>query len=123
VTAPISLDGRSLTIEDVVAVARQHVPVALAAEAAERVDRAHQVLVDLITSGQTIYGVTTGLADRKGFAVEQHQIEGFQRRIVLSHIVGVGAALAADVVRAIMLARANMLAAGARARAARSWRS
>lgn len=111
-SVPVTLDGAGLTIEGVVAVARAQAPVALGTEAAARVDRAHRVLIDLIERGQTIYGVTTGLADRKGFPVEPEQIDAFQRRIVLSHVVGVGPALPADVVRAIMVARANMLAAG-----------
>jgi histidine ammonia-lyase len=112
VTATVTLDGAGLTIEDVVAVARGQAQVALSPEAAARVDRAHRVLVDHIARGDTIYGVTTGLADRKGFPVEREQIEAFQRRIVLSHVVGAGPALPVDVVRAMMVARANMLAAG-----------
>jgi histidine ammonia-lyase len=44
--------------------------------------------------------------------VDPAEVEAFQRRIVLSHVVGVGPTLPADIVRAMMVARANMLAAG-----------
>jgi histidine ammonia-lyase len=108
----VTLDGRTLKIEDVVAVARQFAAVTLSDVAAERVERAHRLLTDLIKSGEQIYGVTTGLADHKGMPVRPEEIEGFQRRIVLSHVVGVGPALPSDVVRAIMVARANTLASG-----------
>jgi histidine ammonia-lyase len=56
--------------------------------------------------------VTTGLADRKGSPIPPEETDAFQRRIVLSHVVGVGPALGPDVVRAVMVARVNMLAAG-----------
>lgn len=112
IPASVSLDGRTLTIEGVVAVARQHAPVALSADAAARVERAHSLLLDLIGRGQPIYGVTTGLADHKGMLVAPEEIEAFQRRIVHSHVAGVGPVLPSEVVRAIMIARANMLASG-----------
>jgi histidine ammonia-lyase len=106
------LDGRTMMVEHVVAVARQSARVGLTDEAAARVERAHRLLMDLIARGETIYGVTTGLADHKGMPVRPKDIEAFQRRIVLSHVVGVGPALPADVVRAIMVTRANTLASG-----------
>jgi histidine ammonia-lyase len=110
--APVTLDGRSLTIADVVAVARGDAPVSLSDEAAARVERSHRLLLDLIQRGEPIYGVTTGLADHKGMGVPAQEVEGFQRRIVLSHAAGVGPPLHRDVVRAIIVTRANMLAAG-----------
>ena len=108
----VTLTGRDLRIEDVVAVARHDVRVALAADAAERVERSQRLVKRLIERGDVIYGVTTGLADHKGMPVPQEETEAFQRRIVLSHVVGVGPALPAEVVRAIMLTRANTLATG-----------
>ncbi len=108
----ITLDGRSLTIERVADIARGPTAVALSADAAARMDRSHQIVLDLIARGEPIYGVTTGLADRKGVPVASGEIEAFQRRVVLSHVVGIGPALPTDVVRAIMAARVNMLAAG-----------
>lgn len=111
--ASVTLDGRTLTVEDLVHVARQHAVVSFSREAATRVERAHQALVALIGRGQPIYGVTTGLADHKSMPVSPEEMETFQRRIVLSHVVGVGPLLPSDVARAMMAARANMLAAGA----------
>ncbi len=86
--------------------------MALAADAAECVERSQRLVKQLIERGAVIYGVTTGLADHKGMPVPQEETEAFQRRIVLSHVVGVGPSLPGDVVRAIMLARANTLATG-----------
>ncbi|MGH7428260.1 MAG: aromatic amino acid lyase, partial [Candidatus Methylomirabilaceae bacterium] len=109
---PLTLTGRDLSIEDVVAVARLQAGVELAADAAARVGRSQRLVKELIERGAVIYGVTTGLADHKGMPVPQEETEAFQRRIVLSHVVGVGPALPVDVVRAIMLTRANTLATG-----------
>ncbi|MGH2405922.1 MAG: aromatic amino acid lyase, partial [bacterium] len=108
----MTLDGRSLTIEGVVEVARRGAEISLSPEAAGRMEHAHTVMRELIARGQPIYGVTTGLADRKGTPIAPEEAGAFQRRVILSHVVGAGPALAEDVVRAIMVARANMLAAG-----------
>ncbi len=108
----VTLTGRDLRIDNVVAVARHHARVELATDAAERVERSQRLVRQLVERGAVIYGVTTGLADHKGMPVPQEGIEAFQRRIVLSHVVGVGPSLPGDVVRAIMLARANTLATG-----------
>jgi histidine ammonia-lyase len=110
--AVITLDGRSLTIKDIVEVARRGAEVALSPDAASRMDHSHQVMLEIIARGKPIYGVTTGLADRKGTPIAPEEAEAFQRRIILSHVVGAGPALPPDVVRAIMVARVNMLAAG-----------
>jgi histidine ammonia-lyase len=110
----IELTGNTLTIEQLVAVARERTPVAALSEAVrERMAASHRWVMDAIAHrGQIIYGVNTGfgsLATRQISAAEARQLS---RNVVVLCAVGVGQPLPEEVVRAIMLIRANMLAKG-----------
>src|SRR5437867_6764368 len=58
--ATITLDGLSLSIADVVAVARHGVPVALAPHALAAVTASRRIIEAAVARGDTIYGVNTG---------------------------------------------------------------
>ncbi|MBM3307752.1 MAG: histidine ammonia-lyase [Candidatus Eisenbacteria bacterium] len=111
-TPTITLNGTSLTIDQVHEVARNRAPVALAPEAREAVARCRAVAEDLMARGELIYGVTTGIGELARVAVSGEQTEELQRRIIRSHSAGVGRFFAEDQVRAAMLLRANVLARG-----------
>ena len=111
----LELDGRTLSIADVVAVARA-LPGTLALritpEAQVRIERAAQAVADIIASNQVVYGITTGFGAFKQVMISPAQTTQLQRNIVLSHSAGVGDPLDTAVVRAMMLIRANTLALG-----------
>lgn len=104
------LDGRSLTIEEVVRVARNPAvrvtlqPAARRAllESRRQVDRA-------IESNQTIYGINTGFGKLANVRIPPDQLEQLQTNLLRSHAAGMGAPLPLPIVRAVMLLRANVL--------------
>jgi histidine ammonia-lyase len=111
----ISLDGESLTIEQVVAVAEGapgEPAVELSPEAVRKVRRAQQAVADLIARGEIAYGITTGFGAFKDRIIAPDQVEQLQRNILMSHSVGVGEPFDRGTVRALMLIRANTLAKG-----------
>ncbi|HTM22969.1 MAG TPA: aromatic amino acid ammonia-lyase, partial [Kofleriaceae bacterium] len=112
-SAPVDLDGRHLSIAELVRAARHRVPVRLSAAAAGAVERAHARLRELCAAGTPIYGITTGVGalerDRSASGPSE---EERQRALLRSHAAGVGPAMADDEVRAMMLARAHTLAKG-----------
>ena len=114
----ISLDGESLTIEDVVAVAESRaaseggVHVKIAAEAQEKIQRARRAVEEFIERGDIVYGVTTGFGAFKDKVISPEQTEELQRNLLMSHAAGVGDPLDEATVRAVMLIRANTLAKG-----------
>jgi histidine ammonia-lyase len=111
----LSLDGESLKIEDVVAVAGGAAgapAVELSPEAARRVRRAEDAVKELIDRGEIVYGITTGFGAFKDRIIAPEQVELLQRNIVMSHAVGVGEPFDRRAVRALMLIRANTLARG-----------
>jgi len=106
------LTGRDLTVADVAAVARDGWQVALDPDAAERMRVSRTVIERLVAEGGTVYGVTTGFGDLANVRIEPDQVAELQRNLVRSHTAGVGDLLPADVVRAMLLLRANALAVG-----------
>jgi histidine ammonia-lyase len=110
--APLPLTGRGLTIDNVIEVARGRRKVELAPEAVERMRASRAVIERLVADGATVYGVTTGFGDLADVRIEPAQTRDLQRNLVRSHAAGVGDPLPVDVVRAMLLLRANTLAVG-----------
>ena len=84
----------------------------LAAEARARVEDARTVIDRLVASGEVVYGVTTGFGSLASTFVPPERARELQERLLLSHAAGVGESLPTDVVRAMLLLRANTLALG-----------
>ncbi len=108
----VVLTGRSLSIGDVVAVARRRATVALEDEAQRRVAEGERLLASLIADGTPIYGITTGFGALDSRAVPPQAVVSLQKNLLRSHAAGVGAVMADDAVRAMMAIRANVLATG-----------
>jgi len=111
----LDLDGESLSIEQVVETATadpQSVAVALSSVAEEKVQRAQGAVQGFLEQGDIIYGITTGFGAFKDKLIPPDQVRQLQRNIIMSHAVGVGEPFGTDVVRAMMLVRANTLAKG-----------
>jgi histidine ammonia-lyase len=70
------------------------------------------VIERAVAEGETVYGVNTGFGDLADVRIEPGQTAELQRNLVRSHAAGVGEPLPAEVVRALLLLRANGLAVG-----------
>ncbi len=108
----VYIDGENLSIEDVVAVARDHVEVEIPQKVKHKVERCRQILEDLIKEKKVVYGVTTGFGALGSIIISPEHIKELQTNLIRSHSAGVGKALDKDVTRALMLLRANTLAKG-----------
>jgi histidine ammonia-lyase len=109
----VVLDGNSLSIEQIAAVARDGAAVALSPEARAKVQRSRDFLEQCVADGIAIYGVTTGIGELARVRISPEQSAELSRRIVYSHSAGTGDPFPPDVVRAAMLLRANVLAKAA----------
>ncbi|MFO7533233.1 MAG: histidine ammonia-lyase [Candidatus Limnocylindrales bacterium] len=108
----VVLNGAELTIADVESVARGLRPALLADDARRRVAEARAVIEHLVASGEVVYGVTTGFGSLATTFVPPERARELQERLLLSHAAGVGELLPTEVVRAMLLLRANTLALG-----------
>ena len=108
----VALDGASLTLADVIQVARDGERVELAPAAVERMQEARAVVERALERGDAVYGLSTGVGARKKVSVPREETAAFNRALVANHRVGTGADAPEDVVRATMLRVANGLAKG-----------
>jgi histidine ammonia-lyase len=109
---PLPLTGTDLTIDNVIEVARGRREVALDPRAADRMRHSRAVIDRLVEEGATVYGVTTGFGDLANVRIDPADTLALQRNLVRSHAAGVGDPLPDEVVRAMLLLRANALAIG-----------
>jgi histidine ammonia-lyase len=108
----ILLDGASLTLFDLEAIADAFAPVALAPAAARGID-ASRAVVDRHAAGDTpVYGINTGFGSLAEVKIAKDALGALQRNLLRSHAAGVDAPLPARAVRAMMALRANVLAKG-----------
>ena len=108
----VELDGESLAIEEVIAVARLRRPVKIAPAAQHRVACCRRMVEVLVERGEKIYGLTTGFGKLRDVTIAQKDVQQLQINLIRSHACGVGEPLDEDVVRAALLLRANTLCRG-----------
>ena len=108
----VVLQGSGLTVADVVRVAREGEPVELSAESVERMRETRALVERVVSRGDEVYGVTTGVGARKKIRVPLEEIPAFNRRLIENHRVGTGPDAPPEVVRATMVRHANALAKG-----------
>ncbi len=106
------LDGRSLTLAQVVAVARRHETVSLAPSAIPGIDAARDFVDRTLAAGDVVYGLSTGFGKFSDRTIPAADTAILQRNLILSHACALGEPLPAEVVRAVMLLRANALCHG-----------
>ena len=108
----ITLNGRDLTVTQVVAAARHGETVALAPEAVAAMRRSRAIVQDVLAGGEPVYGLTTGVGERKAYLLDPAERQRFNHRLVLNHRIAQGDVAPADVVRGAMLCLANSYAKG-----------
>ena len=108
----VAIDGRTLGATDVAQVARQHAPVALTRAAAQRNQQAYQSTFELVRRGVPVYGLNTGVGALASVGLEGQGGEEQQKRLLRSHAADAGPSVNPDIGRAMMIVRANQLAAG-----------
>ena len=111
-TDPIALTGADLSIVDVEAVARAGRPAVLDEAARGRMQESRNLIERLVAAGEVVYGVTTGFGALATRYVAAADAERLQENLLMSHAAGVGAPLDTEIVRAMLLLRANTLALG-----------
>lgn len=108
----VTLTGESLTIPEVVAVAREGRRVEIAAAALARVAESRRAVEAAVARGATVYGVNTGFGKLAHVRIAPDQLSELQVNLIRSHAAGVGPPMASDAVRAMMLLRTNVLVRG-----------
>ncbi|MBV8453757.1 MAG: aromatic amino acid lyase, partial [Deltaproteobacteria bacterium] len=108
----LHINGNTLTLDDFREVVYERRSVLLAPDARLAVSRARAVVEDLLEHDRVAYAVNTGVGKLADVRISPQDIVALQVKLLRSHAVGVGEPLPQDVVRAMILLRANSLAKG-----------
>src|SRR5687768_4024895 len=108
----IYLDGNSLTLDELLAIANDFTPVSLTDAARARVRAARAVVDEFADREAPTYGINTGFGNFADVKIPHESLSQLQVNLLRSHAAGVGEPLTVPVVRASMALRANVLAKG-----------
>jgi histidine ammonia-lyase len=108
----IQIDGETLTLDQLYAIALDGAEVELSPQARERMNASRAVVERLIESNAAVYGVNTGFGKMASVRISREQIRTLQTNLVRSHACGVGTPLSEPEVRAMLALRANAIAKG-----------
>ncbi len=108
----IILDGSSLTIEKLVAIARFNEKVELAPAALERIRACRAVLEEKLAAHEIMYGTNTGIGEFSEKVLDDEQVKEFQKYLIYNHAAGIGDPAPIEHVRAALASRINVHARG-----------
>lgn len=108
----VVIDGHSLTIESFVAVARFGAKVSVSPEAIANMQKSRDLAEKIAAEKRVAYGITTGFGDFAKVAVPEEMSNTLSTNLILSHCTAAGEPYADEIVRGMMLLRANALCGG-----------
>lgn len=108
----ITLDGNNLSIKDFIKVVRKNYKLELAEEAISKIKQSRRLVDKYVENEEVVYGITTGFGKFSDAFIDKDETEILQKNLITSHSCGVGKAFDEEIVRGIMLLRANALAKG-----------
>lgn len=108
----ILLGMEKMTLDDLVAIARQGVGVQLTKASEKRIAKTRKLIEQWVREEKAIYGVTTGFGALSDVTIPNKDSRRLQKNILMSHAAGVGNPLDKEIVRAVMALRIKDLARG-----------
>jgi histidine ammonia-lyase len=108
----IRIDGNSLTINQVVQVARFGHEIEIVESAQEAIVRSREIVDRFVEEKRNVYGITTGFGKFSDVAISKDETKALQRNLIISHACGVGPFFSEEISRAIMVLRVNALSKG-----------
>ena len=108
----VVIDGKSLTVEEVIRVCRGMEEVTIAPEAQEAVNKARAYIEKKLEENAVIYGLTTGFGKFANVVISPEETAALQKNLIMSHTCTAGEPYEQKYVRAAMLLRCNALVRG-----------
>lgn len=109
---PIKIDSKSLTIENLVKIARFNEPVELTEDSIERIKKCRALLDKKIANREIMYGVNTGIGEFSEIALDDEKLEEFQKYLIYNHSAGIGEPIKKEFIRGAIAGRINVHAHG-----------
>jgi histidine ammonia-lyase len=108
----IVLDGKSLSIDSLVRIAREGEKVGLHPDALEKIKACRAMIEEKIKAHEIMYGINTGIGEFSEVVLNDEQVKDFQRFLIYNHAAGIGDPAPVEHVRGAMASRINVHAKG-----------
>lgn len=108
----IELDGENLSIEKLVAVARNGNRVTIFEKSKEKILQSREVVETMFRNKEAAYGTTTGIGELANVLLTEEQAKEFSRYLIYSHAGGYGNPVSTEDTRAAIASRINVLCKG-----------
>lgn len=108
----VLIDGSSLTLDQFIDVARFSAKVELTLQAIDKINKSRDLVDKFVNENKVVYGITTGFGKFSDVVITNEETKQLQKNLIISHACGVGNMLDEEIVRGIMLLRANALSKG-----------
>lgn len=107
------ISAERLTIERVGEILEKHIPIALSADAENRIVRCREYLDNKMKeSSEPIYGVSTGFGSLCNISIGYDELGTLQKNLVMSHACGTGERVPSEIVRLMLLLKIQSLSYG-----------
>ncbi len=108
----VVINGNDLSLEEFIKVTREGARVVISNEAIKRVEKSRSLVDKWVEEDKVVYGITTGFGKFSDVVITGQETKVLQRNLIISHSCGVGNPLDEEIVRGVLLLRANALAKG-----------
>ena len=108
----VKINGRKLTIEEVIRVCREGEKIEIADDAKDAINKSRAYVEKKLEEKAVIYGLTTGFGKFANVAISQEETAQLQKNLIISHTCSMGDPYPREYVRAAMLLRCNNLSHG-----------
>jgi histidine ammonia-lyase len=108
----IKLNGSELTITDVINIAFHGYKVEIDEAAKDGIIKSRKIVDDIVNNNKIAYGINTGFGKFSNVTISKDECKDLQRKLILSHACSTGDNFPKEIVRSIMLLRANALSKG-----------
>jgi len=108
----IFIDGNTLTLDELVKVAREDWEVDIKRAAVEKIKDSRKKVNYFLEKNKKIYGINTGFGKFSDVIISKEESKLLQKNLIITHAVGAGNMLQKDIVRGIMVLRVNALSKG-----------
>jgi len=110
--AEIAIDGKSLTLESALAIAKGTATAFLPDKSRDKMQQSRDAVEKVVDSNEVVYGINTGFGAMSSVSIEKDELESLQANLVRSHACGIGERMDPEIVLLMMIIRANSLARG-----------
>ena len=104
----VTLNGKGLSVDTLVSVARHGAKVELHPDALERIKVCRAMVERKVEAREVMYGVNTGIGELCEVILDDDQVKDFQKYLIYNHSAGIGDPMPIEYVRGAMCGRANV---------------